>query len=257
MVDPWAVVPFGLALMFAIWNGVELGLPLAGFMRDRSAKQADGGQMLLHWSGTTTLLIMTFVTAVAVFPVLFPLSMTILQPLIVMVFALLTAQAMLLLGHSKLHKHNAEAWQTVMTLVSLALPVVLIQVVTILITGEPQFWIYPTIAISLGLLAVVLSIALWSGYYYRPGKTTRAIARSSFWWSTMAAAVGLPLAFSLDPGLLADQNLVFYFWPLWVGAPIAILCLMNPVRRRYFVASCVLVVSVGAALLGLLLSVLV
>lgn len=257
MTDPWAVVPFGLALVFAIWNGVELGLPLGGFMRDRSAKQTDGSQMLLHWAGTTTLIAMIFITTIAVFPVMFPLSMTLLQPLMVMVFALLVARGMLLLAHSKLHKHNAGAWDTAMILVSLALPVVLIQVVTVLITGEPHFWTYPTVAVALGLLAAVLSIALWSGYYYRPGKMTRAIARSSFWWSTMAAAVGLPLALSLDPGLLSDHNLMFYFWPLWVGTPIAILCLMNPARRRYFVASCVLAASVGAALFGLVLPVLV
>jgi hypothetical protein len=34
---------------------------------------------------------------------------------------------------------------------------------------------------------------------------------------------------------------------------VAIVYLMNPIRRRYFVASCILVASVGATLLGLIL----
>src|SRR5438067_91807 len=88
---------------------------------------------------------------------------------------------------------------TVAALYPMALPAALVQNVTVLMTGDSNLLDHLGAASALGLTAMVLAIALWGGFYYRPGKPIREVARTSFWFGLVTAAVTLPLALSLDP----------------------------------------------------------
>jgi cytochrome bd-type quinol oxidase subunit 2 len=258
--EVWALVPFGMALVYAIVSGVSFGLPLAALVHERddkpAGKQARKRWLSPAWEAINLLLLLVFVVVLVLYPAGWPMVANLFWPLWVAVVALLGVRLALLVWLR--YGRRELGWERqLLAIISLMLPAVLVQHATILLTGDNDLLAHLAVSLTLGLVAVVLCVALWSGWAYRPGRKVREVARTSFWFGLIAATSTLPLALSLDPVLMANRDVVGDYWPALVGAMLAIGCLMVPVRRRYFAASAVLVASVAVGLLRLLLPYLV
>jgi cytochrome bd-type quinol oxidase subunit 2 len=256
----WALVPFGLALAYTIVSGVGFGLPLAALVHERGEKPAGKKErrrgLSPSWEAVNLLLVAVFAALLTLYPAGWPVVAALFWPLWVAV-VLLWAARLALLAWLWYGRRELGWERQLLAVISLMLPAVLAQHVTMLLTGDNDLLSHLAVCLTLGLVAVVLSVALWSGWGYRPGRRVREVARLSFWFGWVAATSTLPLALSLDPVLMANRDVVSDYWPALAGAVVAVGCLMVPVRRRYFAASGVLVASVSVGLLRLLLPYLV
>jgi hypothetical protein len=174
------------------------------------------------------------------------------QALWLVTVGLLAARALLLLVIS--YRRRDALWlRWKLAAVSLLLPAVLLQNVTVLASADSNLLGHAGLAYALAVIGMTLAVALWGGWFYQPGTAVREAARMGFWFSATAMLTALPLALALDPVVLSGRSVWAASWPLAAGAVLAVPCLMQPVRWRYFAASAVLAAGFGLALLELVM----
>jgi hypothetical protein len=154
---------------------------------------------------------------------------------------------------TKITGHGPEPMRWLMAVVSLSVPVMLIQNVTVMLTGDGTLIDNCPLAAALGVLAVFTTLALWSGYYYQPGQHVREMARRSYLAAALVAAIVLPVALLMEPAVLSGRSLWSVGWQIALALVVGGLLLMWPHRLRYFAASVVLVVGVGFSLMAILM----
>ena len=247
-----AYLPFAFALAFAVLGGVTYGLPAAALMRDQPEPQVGRSHMLWAWESVVLLLAAAVTAVIALYPEGFQALLPEVEALWIVTGILIVIRTVLVVT-TKITGHGSEAMRWIMAVLSLSVPVMLIQNVTVMLTGNGTLLDNWPLAAALGILAVLATLALWSGYYYQPGKHVREMARRSYLAAALVAAVILPLALLMEPAVMSGRSLWSVGWQIAVAIVVGGALLMWPNRLRYFAASVVLVVGVGFSLMAILM----
>ena len=249
------MIPFAFVLAYAVLGGVESGLPLSRWLRQKAARDESRRSQVAVGKAANLLLAGVVVAMLLTYPAALPELTPRLQTLWLVITYLLLLRALLTI--QVFHRQPAPSWMRwALVATSLAVPAVMIQHVTVLLTGDANLLKHAGIAVALAFLAKAVSVALWSGYYYRPGGQVRDWARGSYLLALASAVVLLPLAFALEPQVLGD-DWTMGAWPVVAGVLAGLVMLMWPVRRRYFLATVALAVGVGVGILAVQLPYLV
>lgn len=167
------LVPSLFAYIYAVFGGVEFGLPTL-----RLAAQQIGDQRVIGrwfspvWEVTNVFLVMAMTSFAAIFPLALAAMPAALRWWLLLVGLILGLRALLVLVIFYGQKDN---WLTdwLLASVSLILPAVLAQVVLNLITSQPGL----LIAVSAALVAICLSLALSAAFMLGLGRrSNRPIA---------------------------------------------------------------------------------
>ena len=243
---PWlALVPLVFVVMFVIVGGINLGLPLAGLVKGRPLPAETLGRIAPLWESTVVFLVAALGATFSLFPAAFAVVGPLVAPLWVTATLLLAARVLLLAAGAAT---GGRALRLTLVVVSLLVPVVLAQNITVLLTGESDLWQHAGLAIALGALAATFPPALWGGYFYLPGAASRSVARTAYWLALLLTTFTLPLAIVLDANVLDGRSLLGLMWPLMAAGALGIACLASERRRRYFLATATLVVGVALTL---------
>lgn len=243
-----AAIPLAFAILYAVFGGIEFGMPLAGLL----GHKADGDKAWRYfspiWESTNVFLVGVVAATMTIFGAGLPLLSTLLQPLWLLAAGALAVRGMLIVGIYYLGWRSLSV-KMLLAIVSLAIPAVLIQNCTILLTGDADLLNHLGLVVALGTVAISLAVALWAGYFYEPGRISRDLARIGFWLAIMLSWFTLPLALTLDGSVLSDgRNVLSVMWPIYGLSLVAVLALASEWRRRYWVASAILTVGVSVAL---------
>lgn len=245
--DPFAMmVPAGFAWLYALVGGIEFGLPLAALLKETGAHRRPVQSFSPVWEASNVLLGGVLAAMFALFPAVLPAVGPLLQPIWLLVAGLLIIRLCLVLWQG--YGQQSRLGQWLLAAVSLALPAVLIQTLTVLLTGDADLLAHLGLAIALGALAIVLAVGLWGGFFYRPGQPSRQSARLSYWLALLLSLFTLPLALLLDGSVLAGRDITTVMWPIPVAVVLGVACLASERRRRYFAASALLVTGLAATL---------
>jgi hypothetical protein len=247
-----AYLPFTFAVAFAIFGGVTYGLPAAALLRDQLEPAGGRSNMIWAWESVLLLLAVAMTATIALYPEGLTALLPELETLWVVTGVLIVLRALLVVL-AKIVGHGSEGWRWALAAVSLSIPVMLIQNVTVLLTSNGTLLEDWPLAAALGALAVFTTLALWSGYYYRPGQRVREIARRSYLGAALTAAVVLPVALLMEPAVLDGRSLWSVGWQIAAALVVGGGLLMWPDRLRYFAASVALVVGVGFSLMAILM----
>lgn len=242
------IIPYLLGLGFAITGGVMLASPVRNLLRgtSRAAVPAD-----LGWELAPVLLVASILCAGSLFPgAAMELQSTLRTVLAVAVGLMAMRLVLVMLFAMGWLGTSTMGWA--LTVLSLSASAVLVQVITIILGGTTNLVLHAGVAFALGVLAISFSLALWAGYYYQPGRATREIARGSYWYGLFAMLVLLPLALFMDEGIMDGRNLFMSAWPLVVAPILGVIALMQPWRRRYFVATAIQIAGVMSAVMVLM-----
>jgi hypothetical protein len=242
-----AVIPWALVVAYAIWGGVEFSLPLAGVLRSRRSSRRHGRYFAPVWESTNFFLLAALLSTTLIFPVAAVTLGPALRPLWAVIGILLAIRLILVMIHHYTRLDHASVHWLLLA-VSWLLPVVLVQNATVLLTGDPNVFAHPGLAATLGALALALSVSLWGGYFYQPGRPTRQAARTGFWTAVPLATIVLPLAMWGEPVITDGRGVLSLTWPVYGATVAAVLVLMAEWRRRYFVAGAVMVTGAAVAL---------
>jgi hypothetical protein len=244
-----ALIPFGYALAYAIFGGVEFGLPLLAFSRDKRVKAEAG--FGTRWESINLLLGLAVASAILLYPeALDPVSNEL--KWFVVVTAVLLAVRFALIVWNRMSPGESVWIKWVLAGVSLVLPAVMALALVVLLTGDGYLLNHPELALSLGIAAPLLAVAVSGGFFYKSGTVLRTMARRGYLAAGIWTAVTMPLALVLDPTVLEGRNLLEVTWPAMVALGLGLPILMWPGRLRYFVASAVLITGVATVLYRLL-----
>jgi hypothetical protein len=243
-----AAIPLAFAILYGIFGGIEFGLPLAALLHDKEGSDKAWRYFSPIWESTNVFLVGVVAAVMTIFGSGLPLLSALLQPLWLVAAGALAVRGVLIVG---IYYGGWRNWavQVLLAVVSLAIPAVLVQNCTILLTGDADLLNHLGLVVALGTLAVSLAVALWAGYFYEPGKPSRDLARLGFWLALMLSWFTLPLALALDGSVLSDgRNVLSVMWPVYGLSLVAVLALASEWRRRYWVASALLTASVSITL---------
>src|SRR6266851_4856688 len=211
-----ALIPFVLLMVYAVFGGVEFGLPLRAFLPDGKVSLRGWKYFPPAWALINLLLLAAIAAAYLLYPAALPLVAPKLQTLAAVVVAMVVVRIGLVLVNG--FSRGDTTWvRWLLVLVSLALPAVLVQGLTIALTGDSDLSWHPWLAGVLAATAVTATVALWSGWEYRPGKAVREVARRSYAVLVVLSAVCLPLAILTEQMVLDGRNVLAVFWPLLAG----------------------------------------
>lgn len=243
-----AGIPLAFAILYSIFGGIEFGLPLAALTHDKAGAARGRRYFSPIWESTNVFLVGVVAAVMTIFGAGLPILSSLLQPLWLLAAGALAVRGALIVGVFYGGWTNWTA-RVLLAVVSLAIPAVLIQNSTIMLTGDGDLLNHLGMVVALGTLAISLAVALWAGYFYTPGKTTRDLARLGFWLAIMLSWFTLPLAIALDGSVLSDgRNVLSVMWPVYGLSLLAVLTLASEWRRRYWVASAVLTAGVAITL---------
>jgi cytochrome bd-type quinol oxidase subunit 2 len=243
-----ALIPFGFAVLFAIYGGIEFGLPLLAFSRDqrvRPALKAAG-----RWEFTLVLLALAAASAWGLYPNAASALLTDIWAVFIIIVLLLIARAVML-AMTGARWLRGERSQIVLAVIGLALPALLMQIIVVLLTGDGYLTDHIELMVALGVAGMLTAVSVASGFFYQPGTIVREVARRSFLAAAVWWAVVVPLALVMNPTVLDGRSLFEVAWPAMVALGLSIVCLTWPDRRRYFLASSVLIVGMSIMLFRL------
>jgi hypothetical protein len=244
-----ALIPFGYALAYAIYGGVEFGLPLLAFSNDKRVKAEAG--FGLRWESVNLLLGLALGSAVLLFPAAVEPLENELKWYVIIAAVLLVAR-FALIAWNRMSPGESVWIKWVLAGVSLLLPAVMALGVVVLLTGDGYVLHHPELALSLAVAAPLLAVAVSGGFFYKSGTVLRTMARRGYLAAGIWTAVTLPLALVLDPTVLEGRNLLEVSWPLMVALALGLPILMWQGRLRYFLASAVLITGFATVLYRLL-----
>lgn len=242
-----ATVPLIFVVLYAIIGGISFGMPIHELVRSKPLLRQPDAQLHPVWESSYVFL----VGAAAAGLMLFPAGLSTIGPLLLplwLVAAAIVGLRSLLIALHYYGGVNSVYVRWSLAVASLALPAVLMQTITILLTGENNLMAHTGLVIALGTLGAVLSVAVWGGYFYRPGKVSKLIGRLSYWLALLLSLFTLPLAIVLDGTVLDGRSLIGLMWPVVLAVVCGILSLASEHRLRYFTASSLLIVGVSSSL---------
>lgn len=235
-----ALIPLAFVMLFAIIGGVSFGMPLAAVLPGRKLAPDALGRLTPVWESTYLFLSAAVLATLTIFTPAFAVLAPLVQGLWGVTAVVLAVRTLLVLGQA-VNRRPGLTWMLVCT--SIAVPVLVVQNATILLTGSNDVWQHAGLAIALGALAAALPPALWGGYFYAPGAASRQAARVGYWLALLLALFTLPLALVLDSSVLDGRSLLALLWPVMAAAVLGVVCLASERRRRYFLASATLVIG--------------
>lgn len=237
-----SLIPLTFVILYAIFGGLAFGVPLVAAL--------PGGHRRHHtprfspiWESAHVLLLGAVTSAAVVFPGLWATGAPLLMNLWTVIITLLAVRIGLV-WLTTMAGWEGRFLDLTQLVVGLALPVILVQTATILLTGDADLLNHAGLAVTFGSLALALTPALWGGYFYRPGHHTRDITRWCYWLAVLLANFTLPMALLLDQTVLADRSLWSVMWPVGLTTIAGIVALMSERGHRYFAASWLLVVGI-------------
>jgi hypothetical protein len=245
-----ALIPFLYALGYAIFGGVESGIPLLSLSGNRRVRRRAHFSPI--WEATNLLLGLAMAAGAFLFPLAWESVFNELKWIWGTAAALIALRFVLVVINAST-KRDFPWLNWTLVAISLALPAVLMQTVTVLLTGDGYLLAHPELAVAFAGAGVLLSMAVSMGFFYMPGTITRELARRSYLAAVVWVAVVLPLALAMDPGPLDGRNLLDLGWPAVVAILASVPILMWPHTRRYYFASLALLVGFGATVFKLIM----
>jgi hypothetical protein len=244
-----AFIPFGFAVLYAVYGGIENGLPLLAFSRDRRLRPAL--KRAARWEVSLVLLGMSVVTGA----LLYSRAVTFMTQSIWLVMFFIAALLILrvvLLALAGAGLASGDHTRTVQAVIGLALPALLMQVVVVMLTSDGYLMDHPELVVSLGVGGILATAAVAGGFFYQPGTIAREVARRSYLAAAVWWAVPVPLALFLNPAILDGRSLFGLAWPAMLAIGAGMFILMWPDRRRYFIASATLIAGVAFMLFNII-----